>query len=550
MMRRLARIAALAPLVVAVVLALWFAVDEHMNVDEVATNVTLEGVSVGRFDGTALDRAITTLTESAAATPVTVTYPRGKISTTAGELGLVVDDHATARTVLDIGRQGSAWSRFVSWLRSPWSPRRARLAWSFRDGDAGVLEHLDQRLRLAPVEPMVKLDGGAFGSTSGVPGMMLDAGATMSQITESLVPGVPLNLVVDSLVVPPTTSDEVARAAADRLNRLTERGVTVRLLDTVGRLSPGTLRANLVLIGDPADPVPGFDRAGLQEALLRVFADVSEPGTKPIFDVVAGAPVVVTPGSPPSGCCGSDAGRILVEALERRSKEPVDIPATTIGDPTLDAWAMGKDVVALVGEFTTNHACCEARVTNIHRIADLVRGQVLNPGESFSINDFVGERTKEEGFVEAGVIERGRFSSDVGGGISQFATTFFNAGFFGGLDLDEYQSHSIYISRYPYGREATLSFPFPDLRVTNVTAFPILIWTSYTDTSITVSLFSTPNVIVTQTGQQQQPFGKCTDVETFRRRVFADGTVVEDSVKARYRPGEGLDCNGNPTSGG
>ena len=51
----------------------------------------------------------------------------------------------------------------------------------------------------------------------------------------------------------------------------------------------------------------------------------------------------------------------------------------------------------------------------------------------------------------------------VGGGISQFATTLFNAAFFAGLDIPEYQSHSIYITRYPYGREATLSYPAPDL---------------------------------------------------------------------------------------
>jgi vancomycin resistance protein YoaR len=200
-----------------------------------------------------------------------------------------------------------------------------------------------------------------------------------------------------------------------------------------------------------------------------------------------------------------------------------------------------------VGEFTTEHACCEARVANIHRIADLVRGQYLLPGESFSVNEFVGRRTVENGFVSAGVIERGRFTESVGGGISQFATTFFNAAFFAGLDLDEYQSHSIYISRYPYGREATLSFPKPDLRVTNSTDFPVLIWPTYDETSITMTLYSTRHIEVVETGQEQRPFNRCTDVETFRTRTFPDGRVVDDSVVARYRPGEGLDCNGNPT---
>jgi vancomycin resistance protein YoaR len=291
-----------------------------------------------------------------------------------------------------------------------------------------------------------------------------------------------------------------------------------------------------------------FDPDVLQAALLRLFEPVSRPGTDPVFEIDEdGVPVVVTAGSTPQGCCGPDSGEVLVEALEADRNGPVEIPPADSDAPELVAWAAGEGVVEVVGEFSTEHACCEQRVANIHRIADLIRGQYLRPGESFSVNEFVGERTPDKGFVPAGVIERGRFTESVGGGISQFATTLFNAAFFAGLELDEYQSHSIYISRYPYGREATLSFPKPDLRITNSTEHPVLIWPSYTDTSITVSIYSTDHIEVSETGQEERPFSRCTDVETFRQREYPDGRVVEDSVVARYRPGEGLDCNGNPT---
>jgi hypothetical protein len=62
-----------------------------------------------------------------------------------------------------------------------------------------------------------------------------------------------------------------------------------------------------------------------------------------------------------------------------------------------------------------------------------------------------------------------------------------------------------------------------------------------------MTLYSTRHLEVVETGQEERPFNRCTDVETFRSRTFPDGRVVEDSVVARYRPGEGLDCNGNPT---
>jgi vancomycin resistance protein YoaR len=122
----------------------------------------------------------------------------------------------------------------------------------------------------------------------------------------------------------------------------------------------------------------------------------------------------------------------------------------------------------------------------------------------------------------------------------------FNASFFAGLDFDSYQSHSIYISRYPYGREATLNFPQPDLAVVNNTPYSMLVWTSYTSASITVQLYSTPYFEVEQTGQQSGRVSRCTRVNTFRQRTAPDGSVIDDAVFATYRPGEGLDCNGNP----
>jgi len=147
--------------------------------------------------------------------------------------------------------------------------------------------------------------------------------------------------------------------------------------------------------------------------------------------------------------------------------------------------------------------------------------------------------------VSAGAIRTGHFREEVGGGVSQFATTIFNAAYFAALDFDLYRSHTIYFSRYPYGREATISMPSPDLVFTNTTDYPILIWTSYTDRSITVSMYSTQHITVEEIDQRVARGRACTYVETDRQRTYPDGEVVVDTIKATYRPAEGIDCNGN-----
>ena len=96
-----------------------------------------------------------------------------------------------------------------------------------------------------------------------------------------------------------------------------------------------------------------------------------------------------------------------------------------------------------------------------------------------------------KGFVSAPQIFNGRFEDAVGGGISQVATTLFNAAFFSGIKLVAHHAHQFYISRYPMGREATVSWGGPELIFKNDWPAAILIKLDATDDGITVRFFST-----------------------------------------------------------
>jgi vancomycin resistance protein YoaR len=212
--------------------------------------------------------------------------------------------------------------------------------------------------------------------------------------------------------------------------------------------------------------------------------------------------------------------------------ESVAVPTRTITAQEGLEWAQGLGVKQVVGEFTTNHKCCESRVQNIHRIADMTRGVLIAPGGTWSVNDHVGRRTVEKGFAIGGVIEDGEFKTDIGGGVSQYATTLFNAAFFGGYDIPAYKMHSKYISRYPYGREATLSYPGVDLKVHNDSPYGVVVWPTYTDTSITVQLWSTQYGRGEQTAQSQS--SGCGTVRTTRTTTFPDKGPQEDTFRANY----------------
>ncbi|MFP5333129.1 MAG: VanW family protein, partial [Acidimicrobiia bacterium] len=143
----------------------------------------------------------------------------------------------------------------------------------------------------------------------------------------------------------------------------------------------------------------------------------------------------------------------------------------------------------LVAEFTTYHPCCQNRVQNIQLMADLIDGAIVMPGETFGVNEYVGERTTERGFLEDGTIVQGELVPTVGGGVSQFATTMYNVVFWGGYADVTHKPHSFYFSRYPEGIEATISWRQPELAFRNDSESAIWIRTSYTDTSITVRFY-------------------------------------------------------------
>ena len=158
--------------------------------------------------------------------------------------------------------------------------------------------------------------------------------------------------------------------------------------------------------------------------------------------------------------------------------------------PAATSLAPGRAVV--VGEFTTRFPSGQPRVGNIVLAVRTLDRTVVPPQGYFSLNAALGERTIAKGYRPAPTIAGGRFVDSVGGGISQVATTLYNAAFFAGLELVAHTPHSVYIDRYPPGREATISWGGPELVFRNQWLAPLTIRVTTTATSITVRMLSQP----------------------------------------------------------
>jgi vancomycin resistance protein YoaR len=134
------------------------------------------------------------------------------------------------------------------------------------------------------------------------------------------------------------------------------------------------------------------------------------------------------------------------------------------------------------------------RTHNIRLAANAVNGQVVLPGEAFSFNKTVGNRTSEKGYMKAPVIVRGELSEGIGGGICQVSSTLFNAVDQVGVNIVERFSHSRRVPYVPPKRDATVSWYGPDFVFINPHSQPILIRANVYGGQLIVRIFSSEGI--------------------------------------------------------
>ena len=204
---------------------------------------------------------------------------------------------------------------------------------------------------------------------------------------------------------------------------------------------------------------------------------------------VSGDTVTVVPDRPGVGVdVPRTASALLDAALSRTNRQAgIVVSETPAERSAAEAEAMG--ITERMATYTTAYAGSSDRIRNLQLAVAALDGALIPPGGEFSFNERVGERTIERGYRAAPVIIAGEYEDDVGGGVSQVATTVFNVAWEAGLKITERNPHALYISRYQLGRDATVNYPDLDLRFVNDTKNWILMKGAYGGSGIAVSLY-------------------------------------------------------------
>ncbi|MFA6575606.1 MAG: VanW family protein [Nocardioides sp.] len=471
--------------------------------DKVPRGTTVAGISIGGRTPDAAAAALEAGLADRADAPITVAVDGTTESVTPQDAGLSVD---YAASVEQAGGEQS------------WEP--ARLWDYFTGGDdldavvdvdedamAALVKRLAGHLGTPPTDGAVAFEKGEIAVTDPEAGEAIDPDEARDALVTAYLTDDDAELSL-APSQPDIDAADVQAALDGFANPALSGPVTLVFGDSRIRLTPREFAPVLGMKAEGGELVPELDTTKLTRLVDSGISDDGAP-VDASFEVVDGKPRIIPakPGVTYDPAVVTDTFLTLVAKPEGEREMLVE---ATVAEPdftTKEARAL--KIKERVSTFTTYFPYAEYRNINIGRAAELVNGTVLEPGETFSLNEVVGERTRENGFTEGFIISNGIFKEDLGGGVSQMATTTFNAMFFAGLEDVEHKPHSFYIDRYPVGREATVAWGAVDLRFRNDTPYGVLVEATVNPASgssqgvVTVSMYSTKYWdITTRTGDR------------------------------------------------
>lgn len=320
-------------------------------------------------------------------------------------------------------------------------------------------------------------------------GMELDRAAASTAIaTGYLVSDEPIELSVEP-VVPFVSAEEVAVVAGTDAVAAISDSVTLTIGSEPITVTPEQIASVLSYRASEDGMRPLVDAALLRELIASPLVDVGTLAQDATFDVSSGTPRIV-PAQTGRGVDDATLAGGVVEALSSQERvATLDLERVEPDLTTAEARKLG--VSEVISTFTQEFPYAAYRVTNIGVASEKITGTLLEPGETFSLNGIVGERTPENGFVEGYIIVGNRLVEDYGGAVSTITTGMWHTAFFAGMTRVEQRAHGFWISRYVAGLEATVSWGNLDLKFRNDTPYGVYISSSLTDTSVTTTMWST-----------------------------------------------------------
>jgi len=520
----------------------------------VPKGTSVAGVEIGGMDAAAAAAALDDGLAARVAEPVTVQAGEASSTVDPAEAGLAFDAEGTVD-----GLTGFSLSPAHLWEHLVGGGEVAPVVDVDRTTLTETISGLEESLQVEAVDGTVGFSGGKAVATEAKAGSQVVVDDAVDAVTDAwLVTSGPVDLPTEA--VEPAVTQAATNAGLAEAEQVVSAPVEVEVGDQSAELGPKVLAKATSFTNVDGTLEPQFDGERLVSAVVNRTDDLLTEPDDAHFVFEGGKPVVeggeqgttLDPDDTASAVGKAALGDERTTQLELTERDP---------ERTKEALE-GMGVKEVVSSFSTPLTSDTVRTRNLVRGAELVTGTLVAPGETFSLLDTLSPVTAANGYVSSGVISNGAHTDAIGGGLSQMATTTYNAGYFAGYDDAGHQPHSYWFERYPAGREATIYVGAIDMKFTNDTPYGAVMQSWVSGGEVHVAIWSTPyyevktsagdrsNVVpattVHNTGASCEAYPGGSDGFTITnyRKVFHDGEQVKDESKTwTYKPDNGVVCD-------
>lgn len=561
---------------------LFLGTDTLINWGKIRQGVTVNGIPVGRLDQVEATKKITTELKRSLSQPLKLKYKKHCWDISAEDLGVQLNAAKSAARAFQVGRSEPFWQRlkirFLSWFR----PTSVKLVYSVdKQKLENMVEQISKSVYKPPQDSTIKIEQTKATLVPSQIGIAVNRPQLINLLMTKIVSIEKRTALLPVTIVPVKITEKEARQALEDAKVMMAQPVLLKYNEnnwTISEIQIASL-IEFKVVEQKAEKKKAKSSkyllcAGLnRDKTIKLIDDLTQDirvEPKNAQFKVSGPNVTIIPSQNGLAVDSAVAYQSLSKVVLSRDLREIVLSSKVLTPEITTEKASAMGIKTRVSIFTTDYNPSQtSRVNNIHLLADALDGAIVPPNGIFSFNDQIGPRTAEKGYQKAPTIIQGEMTMTVGGGICQVGTTLFNAIFFGGYPIVERHNHSFYISRYPTGRDATVSYGSLDLKFKNNTSAYILIKTWYTASTLTIALYSTdfdidvsyktseftnfvpfPLKYVddptlpkgTQVVEEEGIEGR--DVTVYRT-VKRSGTIVlEDKFFSRYKPKRALIRNG------
>ncbi|MDC5697768.1 VanW family protein [Intrasporangium calvum] len=437
------------------------------------STVSVGGIPIGGLTEAEAKQAIETKSKPLLATPIALSVPgiEDPVEIIPGEAGFSVH----AERTLD-GLTGFTLNPVTVWNRLVGSVKAPLLTHVDDEVLTQTLTKLAPSVETKPTEGSVTFPDGKVEVTAPVAGRTLDIAGTKLALRKAFPHATTATATV-SPIEPQVTGEAVAAAARDFGEKAMSGPITVVAGTSKGKIDPEDYAPAVKMVPDGKGALePKFDTKKLT-AVVSSKVKVSTKKAKDASWTFEGGRPRIIPSVDGTAVDESAIADGVITAMTSDDRR-VELKVVTTKPKFTTEDAKKAGVKELVVDFQSPFPPEDTtRTQNLIVASRTINGTYIAPGETFSLNGILGERTTAKGYRDGTVIINGRLTRGTGGGISQVSTVIYNMAYFAGVQILEFTPHAFFIPRYPEGREATVFWPSVDNKWKNDTPHGMLLQT-------------------------------------------------------------------------